>query len=75
MSLGSQMLSDLSCVPATTMLFMPIKACPGQGSFCQSLESRAPFDLERPIEQRYCYSDQANIGIFQEMDSCLEMIQ
>ena len=54
---------------------MSIKACPGQGSFCQSLESRAPFDLERPIEQRYCYSDQANIGIFQEMDSCLEMIQ
>ena len=54
---------------------MPIKACPGQGSFCQSLESRAPFDLERSIEQRYCYSVQANIGIFQEMDSCLEMIQ
>ena len=55
--------------------FLPIKQCPGQGSFCQSLESRAPFDLERPIEQRYCYSDQANIGIFQEMGSCLEMIQ
>ena len=53
----------------------PIKACAGQGSFYQSLESRAPYDRERPIEQRYCYSDQANIGIFQEMGSWLEMIQ
>ena len=46
-----------------------------QGSFFQSLGFRVSFDLEQPIGQRYCCSDQASIHIGESMGSCLGMIQ